>query len=179
MTGYVRDRRGLTVVELVIAVAIVAVLVTAMIPGLGLWLSHHRIKGVAGDVASCIRLAQMMAVETNQTCRVEFDSGAGIVRVFDGGGVATRTITLAESDAQFDNAEGGGNGLDFIDHAPVDGLINVSFNSRGIPRDEQSSPLTPPGGQDGQRVFLENSRGEGYWVEVTPVGNVRYDKYKG
>jgi hypothetical protein len=36
--------------------------------------------------------------------------------------------------------------------------------------------LTPPGGQDGQRVFVMNSRGEQYWVEVTPVGNVRYDR---
>jgi hypothetical protein len=119
-----------------------------------------------------------MAVQRNETCRVEFNSGAGVVNVFNGAGVSTRTITLTDYKAQFDAAQGGGNGIDFVDQ-PADGLISVMFNTRGIPSDEQGSPIGTPGAQNGQRVFLENSRGEGYWVELTPVGGVNYDKYKG
>lgn len=180
--GYMRKRQGLTIVELVITMAIVAVLMAAMIPSLGRWVSHYRIKRAARDIASCFRLAQMTAVETNQTCSVRFSSGGGIVTVIrDPGGAndTIRTVNLGESKAQFDTAQGGGDGLDFVDQAPVDGIINVTYNTRGIPSDEQGNPLTPPGGQDGQRVFLETTRNEGYWVEVTPVGNVRHDKYKG
>ena len=88
-----------------------------------------------------------------------------------------RIINLGEFKAQFDGGRGVNDpGFDFIDQ-PDDNFISVLYNTRGIPSDEQGSPLTPPGGQDGQRVFLVNSRGEGYWVEVTPVGNVRYESY--
>jgi prepilin-type N-terminal cleavage/methylation domain-containing protein len=171
MIDWVRKREGLTLVELIIALAIFGVLSLAMLPGLGNWLSHHRIKGLARDVASCFRLAQMTAVQRNQTCRVHFDNNNGTVTVFDGAGGTLRALNLGEYRALFDT-------FDFADQGS-DGLISVFFNTRGIPSDEQGGPLTPPGGQHGQRVFLENSRGEGYWVEVTPVGNVRYDKYKG
>lgn len=178
MIGYVRNRQGLTLVELVITLVIVALLATLMVPGLGRWLSHYRIKGVARDIASCFRLAQMKAVQTNQTCTVRFDARAGFpptVTVIDGGGVSIRAIDLSEHKAQFDTTSGGGDGFDFIDQ-PADKVIDITYNTRGIPSDEQSNPLTPPGVQDGQRVFLVNNRGEGYWVEVSPVGNVRYDR---
>jgi len=166
----------LTVVELVITMAILAILAVAMIPGLGHWISHNRIKGVARDTASCFRLAQMTAVQRNQTCSVQFNRNVGMVSVLDNGGVSMRVVTLDEYHAQFNAARGAqGNGFDFVDQGG-DGLISVSYNTRGIPSDEQGSPLTPPGGQQGQRVFFQNTRGEGYWVEVTPVGNVRFDR---
>jgi len=175
---YVKKRQGLTMVELVITLAIIALLATFTVPSLGRWLSHYRIKSAARDVASCFRLAQMKAVQTNQNCTVRFDKRAGFpqtVTVMDGGGVSMRTVDLSRYKAQFDTGRGGGDGLDFVDQ-PADSLIDITFNTRGIPSDEQGNPLTPLGGQDGQRVFLRNSRGEGYWVEVTPVGNVRYDR---
>jgi len=146
-------------VELVIAMAILAVLAVAMMPNLGAWLSHNRIKGLARDVASCFRLAQMTAVQRNQTCCVRFDIGNGVVRVLDGGAASLRTLTVNEYKTRFDGAMGTqGNGFDFVDQGG-DGLISVFYNSRGIPSDEQGSPLTPPGAQSGQRVFLENGRG--------------------
>jgi prepilin-type N-terminal cleavage/methylation domain-containing protein len=176
--GTMKRTKGLTMVELVIAMAILAILTVAMMPNLGSWLSHNRIKGLARDVASCFRLAQMTAVQTNQTCCVRFDTANGVVRVLDGGGASLRNLTVTEYRTRFDGAMGTQvNGFDFVDQGG-DGLISVFYNSRGIPSDEQGSPLTPPGAQNGQRVFFENSRGEGYWVEVTPVGNVRFDRYK-
>ncbi len=179
MIGHIKKKQGLTLVELALTLIIIGILAAAMSPGLGRWLSHYRIKGVARDIASSFRLAQMMAVQRNQTCRVEFNSGAGVVRVVDNAGSIARTITLGEYKAQFDTARGGGNGVDFVDQ-PADTFINVIYNTRGIPGDEMGAPLTPPTpppNQNGQRVFLINNRGEGYWVEVTPVGNVSYDRY--
>jgi prepilin-type N-terminal cleavage/methylation domain-containing protein len=176
--GIMSKDKGLTITELVIAMAILAILSVAMIPGLGSWLSHNRIKGLARDVASCFRLAQMTAVQTNRICQVRFQTGTGTVQVVNNGGTSLRDVSVVEYKGQFDVARGTqGNGFDFVDQ-DGNGVIEVSFNSRGIPSDEQDSPLTPPGAQDGQRVFLENTRGEGYWVEVTPVGNVRFDRYK-
>ena len=176
--GKMTKSKGLTITELVIAMTILAILTVAMIPGLGSWLSHNRIKGLARDIASCFRLAQMTAVQSNQMCRVQFNTANGTVQVLDGGAASLRNLTVAEYKAQFDAAMGTqGNGFDYFDQGG-DGLISIFFNSRGIPSDEQGSPLTPPGTQNGQRVFMENSRGEGYWVEVTPVGNIRFDRYK-
>jgi len=173
-----KSTKGLTIVELVIAMVILGILTVAMMPNLGSWLSHNRIKGLARDIASCFRLAQMTAVQSNQTCCVRFDTANGIIRVLDGGGGSLRTVTVTEYKGRFDGAMGTQvNGFDFVDQGG-DGLISVFYNTRGIPSDEQGSPLTPPGAQTGQRVFVENSRGEGYWVEVTPVGNVRLERYK-
>ena len=173
-----KSTKGLTIVELVIAMVILGILTVAMMPNLGSWLSHNRIKGLARDIASCFRLAQMTAVQSNQTCCVRFDTANGMVRVLDGGGASLRNLAVGEYRARFDGAMGTQvNGFDFVDQGG-DGLISVFYNTRGIPSDEQGSPLTPPGAQNGQRVFVENSRGEGYWVEVTPVGNVRLDRYK-
>lgn len=183
MIDRTKNRQGLTMVELVIAMALIGILATLMTPSLGRWLSHYRIKGLARDIASCFRLAQMTAVQRNQTCGVRFDSGGGLVRVIEDSGGADkiiRTVTLSDYKARFDVGLGTSDpGFDFVDQ-PDDNLINVFYNTRGIPSDEDGNPLTPPGPQGGQRVFLENSRGdEGYWVEITPVGNVRYDRYKG
>jgi prepilin-type N-terminal cleavage/methylation domain-containing protein len=172
MIDWVRKRKGLTLVELIIAFAIFAVLTLAMLPGIGNWLPQHCIKGLARDVPSCFRLAQMTAVQRNQTSRVHFDNTQGTVTVLDAAGAPLRALDLGDYRSQFDS-------FDFA-HQGGDELIDIFYNTRGIPTDEESSPLTPPGGQQGQRVFLENSRGEeGYWVEVIPVGNVRYDKYRG
>ncbi len=168
MIAYLKIRRGLTLVELAVVLAIIGILVAAMIPGLGRWLSHYRIKSMAGDIASSFRLAQMTAVQRNRNCSVEFNTNTRRVRVLDSGGAALRLLNLDEYNAQF-------NGFDFVDQGG-DGIISIIYNSRGIPSDEIGSPLTPPGGQDGQRVNVINARGESYWVEVTPVGAVRYDR---
>lgn len=168
MIRRVKKGQGLTMVELVITLAIIACLATLMMPGLGRWLSHYRIKSTAGDIASCFRLAQMAAVQRNQTASVRFNTNNGSVEVLDGGGATIRTIVLSQYKAQF-------NGLDFVDQGG-DGIISITYNTRGIPSDEAGNPIGVPGGQNGERVFLVNNRGEGYWVEVSPVGNVRYDR---
>ncbi len=172
-----KRRQGLTMVELAITLAIIGVLVATMMPSLGRWLSHNRIKSAARDIASCFRMAQMLAVQRNQASTVEINSAAGTVRVLDGGGTAARIVTFSDYKAQFDATRGGGNGIDFIDQ-PADGIISVTFNTRGIPNEEDGNPIGTPGVQNGERVFVENNRGEGYWVEVTPVGNIRYERYK-
>lgn len=165
---YIGNRRGLTLVELVITMAMIAFLSALMIPSLGAWLSHYRIRGVAGDIASLFRLAQITAVKENQTSSVQLNVNDGSVQVVDGEGVTVRTLRLEEYRVQF-------NGLDFTDMGG-DGLVSVIYNTRGIPTDEAGNPLTPPVGQAGERIFLVNNRGERYWVEVTPVGNVRFDR---
>lgn len=170
-----KREKGLTLAELVIAMAILAILAVAMIPGLGSWLDHNRIKGAARDIGSGFRLAQMTAVQRNRTCRVRFDKNNRTVTVFVDAGDTLRTIDLDEYRAEFDTSKGGGDGLDFVDGG--DSNVDVDYNTRGIPSDEQGAPLTPPGGQEGQRVFLQSGGGRGYWVEVTPVGSIRFDRY--
>jgi Tfp pilus assembly protein FimT len=160
--------RGLTILELVITMAIVAVLTALMIPGLGNWLSHHRIKGAARSIASCFRQAQMTAVQDNQACTIRFDPNNQNVRVLDNTGTVMKTLDLEDYRAQF-------NGFDFLD-VDGDNLIEIEYDTRGIPRDENDEPIATPAGQNGQRVFLINGRGERYWVELTPVGNVRFDR---
>jgi len=84
-----------------------------------------------------------------------------------------RRIVFSEykGGVQMDTSQGGGNGIDFPDNN-ADSLFSISYNTRGIPSAEDGSSMVG-------RIWVENARGEGYWVQVTPVGNVTLEKYKG
>jgi prepilin-type N-terminal cleavage/methylation domain-containing protein len=176
MALFMKRERGLTLVELVVTIAIVAVLAAAMIPSLGRWVSHYRIRGAARDVASCFRLAQMTAIQQNRNCAVQFDLSGNCSVLVTGTANPLRRV-VPDTDypgVHLDLSQGGGDGLEFPDTVPAggDGLYSITFNSRGIPSDENGQLAAA------ERIYLENARNEGYWVEVSPVGNVRYDKYR-
>jgi Tfp pilus assembly protein FimT len=66
-------RTGLTVIEVVIALAVVAVLTLMVVPNLGKWIQHHRMRGVARDIVSQMELAKIRALKTNREYQIAFD----------------------------------------------------------------------------------------------------------
>jgi hypothetical protein len=110
----------------------------------------------------------MTAVQDNQMSSIRFDPANQNVQVLDGADATIKILDLEDYRAQF-------NGFDFVD-ADGNNLIEIEYDTRGIPRDENGDPIGTPGGQNGQRVRVINGDGELYWVELTPVGNVRFDR---
>jgi len=76
-----KDRRekGVTLIELVVVMAIVAILGLFMAPAIGEWVDNFRIKQAARDIASTLQLAKMQTISTRTQHSVTFTPGTGSV----------------------------------------------------------------------------------------------------
>lgn len=71
------NRRGLTLIELLTAMACLAILTAFVIPEWGVTsLPAYRLKHAARQVVSDVRYARMRAVTTNRQYRLRFDPGS-------------------------------------------------------------------------------------------------------
>jgi prepilin-type N-terminal cleavage/methylation domain-containing protein len=69
------NKRGITLMELIIVMAIIAMGAVLMVPNIAAWLPNYRLRSATRDIASAMRVAQMKAVSSNVVYRVSFDDG--------------------------------------------------------------------------------------------------------
>jgi general secretion pathway protein H len=69
------NQKGLTLIELIIVMVIIAIGATLLTPNIGAWMPIYRLKGATRDVVSTMRVAQIKAVSSNIWYRVCFDPG--------------------------------------------------------------------------------------------------------
>jgi prepilin-type N-terminal cleavage/methylation domain-containing protein len=67
------DRRGVTLIELIVVMVIIAIAAALTIPNIGRWIPGYRLRSAARDVVSLMRSAQMKAVSSNTQFRVSFN----------------------------------------------------------------------------------------------------------
>lgn len=70
-----RRRLGFTLVEALIALAVLATLITLALPTFGARLQHHRLRAAAEDLAQDLVEARHLAAQMAATVNVEFRSG--------------------------------------------------------------------------------------------------------
>jgi len=68
-----RNQRGFTLQEVVIAVAIVGILSAIAVPNYLGWLPRHRLAGAASDVQMALNAARLEAIKANTVVTVNFD----------------------------------------------------------------------------------------------------------
>jgi len=66
------NKRGVTLIELIIVMVIIAIGATLLVPAIGSWIPHYRLRSATRDIVSTMRTAQMKAVSTNTEHRVRF-----------------------------------------------------------------------------------------------------------
>ncbi len=112
------DKKGVTLIELIIVMVIIAVAAGFIAPNIGAWLPNYRLRSAARDIVSTMRTAQMKAISTNLTYQVlftpagtptsyilQYQTTAGFVN--DGAiqnlpsGITIPTITISGSNAVF------------------------------------------------------------------------------
>jgi prepilin-type N-terminal cleavage/methylation domain-containing protein len=69
----VKRKGGFTIVELVVALAIMGIAVSVAIPGFSRWLPDYRLKAAATELYTNLQLAKMSAVRDNAEWAVFFD----------------------------------------------------------------------------------------------------------
>ena len=73
------NKKGITLMELIIVMAIIAIGAVLMVPNIGAWLPNYRLKSAARDIVSTMRVAQMKAVTSNVEYRVSFVGNSYVI----------------------------------------------------------------------------------------------------
>ena len=74
------NKRGVTLIELIVVIVIIGILGAFLAPNIGAWLPNYRLRGAARDIVSTMRTAQMRAVSTNLVYAVSFTSSTYILK---------------------------------------------------------------------------------------------------
>ncbi len=174
----ISNKKGFTLVELAVAIAIIAILSAVATPVILRWLPDYRLRMAARDLFSNMQLAKMTAVKSNTNVAVVFNQAVGgtvfdyAVFVdsnnnveYDAGEVVIARVRLADyRGVQFDPTQGGGNGLTFTNND--DGLPAIAFRGNGLTRNNG-------GGFGAGTAFFSNTNARTLSLVVTAAGNIR------
>jgi prepilin-type N-terminal cleavage/methylation domain-containing protein len=150
------NRRGITLMELVIVMAIIALGAVLMVPNIGAWLPNYRLRSAARDTVSIMRVAQMKAVSRNMDHRVSFDPGNGsyfIMRRTTAG--VNNWVRIGLSD---EPAAGADDAKQFLPSGVQFDAANFMGNNY--------AEFNPNSTASGGRVVLKNSKGTQRTVRV-------------
>ena len=89
------NTKGVTLIELIVVMVIIAIGAALMTPGIGRGISRYRWRSATRDIVSTLRTAQMRAISNNKAYQVVFTPGSGtyILESVDGTDVgATQTV---------------------------------------------------------------------------------------
>ncbi len=67
------NKKGVTLIELVVVMVIIAIGAAFVIPNIGGWVPRYRLRSATRDIVSTLRVAQMRAISTNLQYRVDFN----------------------------------------------------------------------------------------------------------
>ncbi len=68
------NQKGVTLIELIVVMVIIAIGAALTTPNIGGWLRNYRLRSATRDVASMMRVAQIKSVSTNMQYRITFDT---------------------------------------------------------------------------------------------------------
>jgi type IV fimbrial biogenesis protein FimT len=108
---------GYTLTELMVTIAVVAILASLAIPNFVAWLPNYRLRSGAEEIQSTLQLARITAIKENSTVTVDFNTANETYRAFVVGGQTIRGGRMPAG-IDIDSTDFGGD--------------SVEFNSRGI-----------------------------------------------
>jgi len=69
------NKKGITLLELIIVMVIIAIGAVLTAPNIGGWLPYYRLRSATRDLVSTMRVAQMKAISNNLRYQISFDIG--------------------------------------------------------------------------------------------------------
>lgn len=147
--------KGITLVELVMAIAVLGIVASLAIPSLSSLYAGYSLRSAAREIAVYLELAKMKGISSNREYRVEFVGTT--FRIARGNKASESTSWTSETDYLSLP-----NGVTIsLSLSPQDG--NVEFN--------------PEGTSDAGSITLQNSSGDRYQITLTSAtGRVKVKK---
>ena len=82
MTRFKKTARGFTLIELIVVIALIAILTAIAVPSYQTFMVRSRLKGAARQVMSDLMNARMMAVSLNQKVKVHVESDGHTYKIW-------------------------------------------------------------------------------------------------
>ena len=79
------NKKGVTLIELVVVLVIIAIGAVLLAPNIGAWLPNYRLRSATRDIVSTMRSAQVKAVSNNTQYRVNFTANSYVLQRNSGG----------------------------------------------------------------------------------------------
>ena len=137
------NQRGFTLIEVIVVVAIGAIIAAVAVPNIRTFMERYQTKGAARDVMSALQQARSEAVRRARPVAVEFvhgTGGAGVVRIFVDDGANGLVFEAGETVVSTLNMPPRVQ----LSNADFDGTQITGFDSRGISRRDGSVVVTGP-----------------------------------
>ena len=169
-----RDKRGVTLLELMVVMAIVGTMTAIAVPSYYAMLPHLRVKGASRDVAEALQVARIKAVANNTSYIVQFNYYNGSPANYLSMGPMITSTTFTH---ELDSSHYGWNGVeirsDWASAPEVFASGMVTFKSDGTASVDGNSML----GNQGAIYLLPASHSECYRVlvdELTGKVTIQY-----
>jgi len=165
-----RTNSGFTMVEVIVVVAIIAILAGVGIPAFSRWLPNYRLKSAATDIFSNMQLAKMEAIKANNSFSIVFyPAPPGSYELQNSTGNTINTVNFNNYDSSGNIRWGWGKATQNISGNPFGGSSIVytgnklTFNSRGT-----CNPGT---------VYIKNQQERAYAIGTLSSGVIRLRKW--
>jgi prepilin-type N-terminal cleavage/methylation domain-containing protein len=136
------NRKGVTLIELIVVIVIIAIGAVLLIPNIGAFLPNYRLRGAARDIMSTMRVAQMKAVSNNTEYQVWITGGSYVLQRNSGG-------WISEGDAK---------------SLPT----GITINSNTFTNPANNPLFRPNSSSNGGTLVLQNTKGNQRTITVLP-----------
>jgi Tfp pilus assembly protein FimT len=143
-----RNDTGITIIELMVVIGIMAILAGIAIPGFIGWLPNYRLRSAADEVQSTLQNARLRAIRENAIVRVNFDFGNDTYLAFIDNGANADNGTQEADEVMVKNGQMPA-GIDLQDSG-LGGAVR--FTRRGFP--DASGDITINNGTRTQTINL-------------------------
>jgi len=139
-------RKGFTLIELMVVLAIMGILAAILVPTASSILPGYRLKGAAGDIKSSLLLAKITAIRRNARCVMVFNPGIYSPR----GRIGSYQVFL-DTDNDWTENDADGN--------PEEVIIPTTTMPAGVSMDSAVFVDNGSGQADATRMFGFNTHG--------------------
>jgi prepilin-type N-terminal cleavage/methylation domain-containing protein len=152
----ISNNKGVTIIELAVVMAIIAIMALFMSPALGEWASGFRVRGASKDIADALQLARLKSISDAVEYKVELDLDNQQFGVWKG--------NLRRNSTSWPNQEGStinsprGVTIDNID-GNTSGVHDIIFRPDGMTTASST-------------IAIHNEKGDSFQVTVSQTGRV-------